>query len=167
MKGYLGIYQNPDDVIAAARKLRHLKISQMDAYSPFPIHGLDPAMGIKKSWMSAITLVVGLTGGSLALLFQYWAMSVDWHINVGGKFGFTWPSYIPIVFEATVLLGGVTTALTLFGMIIWSNFKKTPYDLRFTNDRFGLLVCAHDPYFQAKQVESVLRECNAEEIRTV
>ena len=77
MKGYLGIYQNPDDVVEEARKLRHLKISCMDAFSPFPIHGLDPAMGIKKSWMSAITLGVGLTGGLLALLFQYWAMGID------------------------------------------------------------------------------------------
>ena len=167
MKGYLCIYQNQTDVIAAARKLRHLKISKMDAFSPFPIHGLDPAMGIKKSWMSAITLFVGLTGGSLALLFQYWAMSIDWQINVGGKPAFSWPSFVPIVFEATVLLGGVATALALFGLIIKSNFKKPIYDLRFTDDRFGLLVCASDPNFQANQVESVLRECNAEEIRTV
>ena len=167
MKGYLAIYQHPDSVIAAARKLRHLKISQMDAFSPFPIHGLDPAMGIKKSWMSAITLVVGLTGGALALFFQYWTMSIDWQINVGGKPAFPWPSFIPIVFEATVLLGGVATALTLFGIIFGTNFKKPIYDPRFSDDRFGLLVCASDPHFQASLVESVLRECNAEEIRTV
>ena len=166
-KGCLAIFSHPDDVIKAAKKLRHLNITKMDAFSPFPIHGLDPAMGIKKSWISKSTLMFCLAGGTLGFIFQCWTTAYDWNLNIGGKPPISWPSFIPVTFETTILFGGVSTALLMFAFCFLYDFGKPTYDPRFTDDRFGLLIEEADPHYGKNQFDALLKECNAEEIKYI
>ena len=165
MKGKIALFNDPHEVFVAAKRLRHLNIKKMDAFSPFPIHGMEAAMGIKRSWISYSALFFGLTGGSLGLLFQYWTQSVDWHLNIGGKPAFSWPSFIPVTFELTILFSGVTTVLILWAMIIHHGLKTRKLDPRITDDQFALFVDSSDVHYHEEKIDSVFKECNAQEIK--
>ena len=166
-RALLAIFKDPEHLKEAASHIRKLSIRRFEAYTPFPIHGLERAMGIGKSWVSAVTLVMGLMGGALGFLFQAWTSAIDWPLNVGGKPLISWPAFIPITFETTILIGGVLTTLALYAICRLPNFREPVLDVRFTSDRFGLYVDRLDPNFKELEVEKVFKECHAEEIRNV
>ena len=167
MNGLLAIFNHPDDLMAAGEKLKNLKVKKMDAYSPFPVHGLERKMGIKKSFIPYVTLCMALFGAAAGFLFQAWAMSIDWPVNVGGKPPVAWPSFIPVTFETTILFSGVTTAVLIFVITFLFDFGKPVLDTRFSEDRFGILVDETDPHYNKSQFETLLKECNAEEIKYI
>ena len=109
-KKYLvGIFTDEHDMLHAAQDLRKSKIEIHDIYTPFPVHGLDEVLSIKRSRLPYVTAVAGSIGLTLALYFQYWVSAVDWPINVGGKPFNSFAAFVPIAFEITVLLGAFAT----------------------------------------------------------
>jgi hypothetical protein len=140
LRGVLALYDNPDTLLQAAARVREHGFHGADAYTPYPVHGLSEALGIKKSWVPYVTLVMGLSGAGLGLLFQIWTSAYDWPINVGGKPMVSLPAFIPVTFECGVLLGGTMTLAALFvacGLPDWS----TPIlDRDLTNDKFALFI---------------------------
>ncbi|OGQ21393.1 MAG: hypothetical protein A3I05_02190 [Deltaproteobacteria bacterium RIFCSPLOWO2_02_FULL_44_10] len=166
-KGILAIFTHPEDLLSAVKKIRSLRIKKIDVYSPFPVHGLEEVMGLSRSWIPYITFVVALTGTALAFSFQLWALTISWPVNVGGKPPLSWPAFIPITFEFMVLTSGVTTALMMIVMTLLKDFRQPVLDLRFSNDRFGLFIDERDIRFDAAAIHDVLKDSNAEEMRTI
>lgn len=167
--GLLALFTDPHDLLTAVKKVRvKLGVKKMEAFSPFPVHGMEHAMGLKRSWLPRVTLIVGLLGAILGFYFQYWTMAIDWPVNVGGKPMFAWPAYIPITFELFVLLGGVTTTLIFYVVACGlPRFDKPVLDLRMTDDHFGLFIETNDENYNETSVNEIFKECHVAEIKKI
>lgn len=140
LRGVLALYDNPDTLLAAAVRVREHGFTGADAFTPYPVHGLSEALGIRKSWVPYVTLVMGLTGAALGLLFQIWASAIDWPINIGGKPYVSLPAFVPIMFETGVLIGGTMTLAALLIACGLPNFQAPILDRSLTDDRFALFI---------------------------
>ena len=107
----VAIFDCEEKLLKSAYKARDKKIEMYDIYTPFPVHGLDDAMGIKRSFLPYITFAAGATGLIFALFLQIWTSAVDWPTIIGGKPFISIPAFIPITFELTVLFAAHTTVL--------------------------------------------------------
>lgn len=169
-KGMLGHFGTPDEAMAAARKVRDSKYTHFDFLTPFPIHGMEEAMGQKRSWVPLATAALAAFGIALAFGFQYWVMAVDWPMNFGGKPPAAIPSFIPVTFEAMVFFGAIGTAI----IAILAGKRDTipqPHPMLIetgaTVDRFVLWVSATDPEYDESALTSFLSELDADGIRAV
>src|SRR5262245_48041658 len=106
----VGYYFTPEDILTAAARARDRKFRNFDAFTPFPVHGLDQAMGIRRSDLPYVSFAAAMAGLFAAIGLEVWTHGFDWPMNIGGKPVFAIPAYVPIFFELTVLLCGVTTA---------------------------------------------------------
>jgi len=144
--GLAAYFDYPQELLDAAAHVRDSDFEKWDAFSPFPIHGIEDAMGIGRSWLPWVTFGAGGTGFILANLLQFGTLTFDWPMIIGGKPHAPWPSFVPIMFELTVLIGGVTSALVMF--IASGCFRKPKIiDPEITNDRFLIWIDANDPKF--------------------
>lgn len=141
VKNYLiGVYDDDDVLLKAISELRDQGAKIFEAFTPFPIHGIDPAMGIKRSRLPQAAFIFGATGLASALTLQIATLGFDWPMNVGGKPHIAFPSFIPVSFELTVLfaaLGMVGTFLLASGLGPGS--QKTIFDPRSSDDKFILV----------------------------
>lgn len=158
--GWMAEYADEQNLLVAARKVRDSGYTQTDAFTPFPVHGIDEALGIKPTILPFIVLCAGFTGLITALVMQWWTNGVDYKYIISGKpFGIT-PASIPVAFELTILFSAFTTFL---GMIFlnklpcFSNpvFTNPRFD-RATDDRFFLYVNAADKYYNRESVKELL-----------
>ena len=120
--GVLGIYETADALIAAIPKVKARGFDRLEAYTPYPVHGLDDALGQRRSPLAGMVMVMGALGAVTALFFQWWMSAVDYPIITGGKAPFSWQAFVPIMFEITVLFATFTAGL---GMLLLLN--KLPY----------------------------------------
>jgi hypothetical protein len=107
----LAIYDCEEKLLKSAEKARDKNIEMYDVYTPFPVHGLDDAMGIKRSFLPYVTFLMGACGLALAVGFQIWTSAFDWPTIIGGKPFISWPAFIPISFELTVLFAAHSTVV--------------------------------------------------------
>jgi hypothetical protein len=164
--GYLAYFDYPDDLLHAADEAYKAGYRSFDAFSPFPIHGMDDAIGLGRSWLPWVTFGAGATGFTLANAMQFGMLTFDWPMIIGGKPYAPWPSFVPIMFELTVLIGGVTTALTM--LVAAGCFRKPRIlDPEFTNDRFALWISADDAKFDASAVQEFMAGLHPVEIKPV
>lgn len=105
----LAIFDDDEKLLSGAWKARDKNIEMYDVYTPFPVHGLDDAMGIKRSFLPYITFLAGAFGLLVAVGLQVWTSAFSWPLNVGGKPFISWPAFIPVTFELTVLFAAHTT----------------------------------------------------------
>ncbi len=166
-RGVLALYTDPDTLLTAAARGREHGFDGMDAYTPYPVHGLSEALGIGKSWVPYVTLVMGLSGAALGLTFEIWTSAFDWPIIVGGKPMVSLPAFIPITFECGVLLGGTMTLAALLVACGLPNLKKPILDRELTNDRFALWVPETGPEWNEARILQFLKTTGAAEIRVV
>ena len=167
IKGLLALYEDPDTILAAAKTAQKAGFTRWDVFTPFPVHGMDEAMGLGRSNLPWVTLGAGLVGMATALFIQFGTMVYSWPNNFGGKPAGGWPAFVPITFEMTVLLAGVTTAfaaLAIGGVFKW---KKPKLDTDLTCDRFGIYVDASDPKYDAAESRALLESTGAIEVRLV
>ena len=107
--GWIVYVKDEIALIEAATRVKKAKVKTFDCFSPFPIHGLDQAMGLSRSWLTLTTFLGGLFGCFAAIGLMVYVDVFDWPMNIGGKPFFAWPAYIPIAFELTVLFSGFST----------------------------------------------------------
>ncbi len=112
-KAFVATFKSERGILAAARAARAKGMTVADAYTPYPVHGMDEALGLEPSWLTRACLALGLTGLTGALAFQYWVSVFNWPMNIGGKTFDASPALIPIAFELTVLVAGVGTVAAL------------------------------------------------------
>lgn len=165
--GILALFATPHAVKEAVCRVREAGFTQIDAFTPFPVHGLEKALGLKRSWISKVTLIMGLSGAGLLYFFQVWTSAVDWPLVVGGKPMVSWPAFIPITFEGMVLIGGVSTVVALLVACRLPRYRQRPLDPRLTDDRFGVFVEATDPQFDVQRLMELFRACHAEETQHI
>lgn len=134
-----GLYDDETELLAAVHKAKHEHLEIMDVFTPFPVHGLDEAMGLSESRLHIAGFVYGAIGTLTAFLFMTWVFTRDWPIIFGGKPYWSVPAFIPITFEFTVLLasvGMVVTFYTICGMA--PGITNPTLDDRITDDKFCL-----------------------------
>jgi mono/diheme cytochrome c family protein len=158
--GWVAEYADENKLLDAARKVRDSGYSRTDAFTPFPVHGIDEALGIKPTVLPWFTLFAGATGTSIALLMQWWMNAYDYPYIISGKPFASWPAFIPVAFELTILFAAFTTVfamLGLNGLPRFSNpmFTNPKFD-RATDDRFFLWVDSRDKYFNTEKVKGLL-----------
>jgi Protein of unknown function (DUF3341) len=156
----LAQYNTPGACLHAAEKLRDAGYKNFDAHTPFPVHGMDAAMGMGDSKLGWIVFPAGLTGAALSFLMIWWMNGVDYPIIIGGKPPFSIPSMVPIVFEVTVLFSCLAT---VFGMFHLNKIPRHHHPIfnsqRFataTDDKFFISVEAEDPKFHLERTRKVL-----------
>ncbi|GAB4136076.1 MAG: DUF3341 domain-containing protein [Bacteroidia bacterium] len=165
-----GIYTDEELLLDGVKKVRssHLRIKEV--FSPFPIHGLDPALGLKRTRIAICAFIYGATGTSLAILMTWYMMVNDWPTDIGGKPSFyyymNWPAFIPVTFELTVFCAAHGMALTYFlrSWLLPGVSPKNP-DPRTTDDKF-LMQVEVKPEDEAKAV-AILRETGAIEVNVI
>jgi hypothetical protein len=166
LEGVAAFFDHPKHLMAAATYARDSDYEEFEAYSPFPIHGMDEAMGLGRSWIPWVTFGAGLTGFILANMLQFGMMTFDWPMIIGGKPFAPWPSFVPIMFELTVLISGVTTAVVMLKAA--GCFQKPMIiDESITDDRFVLWISAQDKKFDLDRVTEFLEDLRPLEVRKI
>jgi hypothetical protein len=162
----VGIFDDEDVLLSGIKKVRDTGIKIQEVYSPFPVHGIDDALGYKKSRLPIAAFIFGLTGTSLALLMQIWMLGYDWPMIIGGKNHASLPPFIPVTFELTVLL----SALGMVGtFMIVSDLKpyKWPrqFDIRSTDDKHVMAVDLDVNKGKSKdELKRILKDSGASEV---
>jgi mono/diheme cytochrome c family protein len=165
----LGIFDTPNALMQAIPKARAAGLGTVEAYTPYPIHGIDEALGLRRSPLGGMVLVMGVLGALVALGGQYWISAIDYPIITGGKAAGSWEAFIPIMFEVTVLFATFTAGL---GMLFLLNklpfFGHPVLSSRsisgITRDRYALALEADDESFDSAAAAQVLRDAGAVEV---
>ncbi len=164
---HIGIFENDHDLLDAARECRDRNLEIVDAFTPFPIHGIDEIVGIKPTRLPIVCFLAGLTGLSLGLWFQYWSSAVDWPINVGGKPFDSLPAFVPVIFEMMVLIAGLGTAFALFMRTRLYPGKQPRVSVeRVMDDRFALVVRARNAAILPTEIEELWTRHHAVDMKT-
>jgi len=160
--GLLAEFASVSDVLVAATQCRDAGFKHWDAHTPFPVHGLNDAMGIRYTRLPLFVLAGGTTGMGLALLMQWWMNAVDYRLNISGKPYFSLPANIPIIFELTVLFSALGCFLGLLAFNLLPEYSHPLFQSerfrRATQDRFFISIEARDPKFDEARVRDFL-EC--------
>ena len=169
--GWMAEYVDESQLLVAARKLRDSGYTKTDAFAPFPVHGIDEALGIKPTILPFIVLCAGMTGTITALAMEWYTNAFDYPYLISGKPFASWPAFIPVAFELTILFSAFTTFLgmiALNGLPKFSNpvFNNPRFD-RSTNDRFFLYVDAKDRYYNRDAVHKLLAETHPHSLEEV
>ena len=140
-KFVVGCFDNEDVLFPAVKKVRTAGYKIHDVYTPFPVHGLDHAIGIRETSLHTAGFIYGITGTTTALGCMGWVFTVDWPQNIGGKPHFALPAFIPITFELTVLFSAVGMVLTFCYLCQLMPFvKKHHFHPRATDDLFVMVI---------------------------
>ena len=165
---YLAEFSEPGACLHAAEKLRDAGYKSFDAHTPYPVHGMDKAMGLGDSKLGWITLACGLTGVSAGWLMMWWMNGIDYALIIGGKPGYSLPSQIPIMFELTVLFSCIGTVLGMFGLNKLPRHNHPIFESeRFagcSDDKFFVSVAADDPKFSVEKTKALLESCSPDGI---
>ncbi len=166
-RNYISIFFDDEvPLLQAVRKLRESNEIIADVLSPFPVHGLDEALSIKRSRIPVVGFIFGAIGAILAFGFQAWVFTVSYPLIIGGKPFFAAPAFIPITFEVTVLFAGLSmVAALLIRSKLKPDIRFVAIDKRITDDRFVILVEAADVKLTLVRVTSVLSGIQTIEIR--
>jgi Protein of unknown function (DUF3341) len=169
--GVVAEFNDPQALLDAAVAVRERGYTSIDAFSPFPIHGLAEAIGFHKSRLSLIVLTMGLLGGAGGFFMQWYANVVAYPLNIGGKPLNSWPAWIPITFECAILLAAFGA---VFGMLALNGLPM-PYHPVFnvrrfdsaSRDKFFLVIQARDPVFRLDEAREFLQTLGPREVTDV
>ena len=165
-KSVIGIFDDEDVLLKGVKDIRAKGIHIKDVFSPYPVHGLDHALGLKRTRISTCAFIYGVVGCGLALLMMWYMMIHDWPMDIGGKPNFTLlkniPAFIPITFEVTVLCTAHGMVLTFYlRSKILPGVTPAIHDTRMTDDKFVMQIESTN----ASETEAVLRQAGATEVK--
>lgn len=161
----LATFEHEDDLIAATTAIRSQGYQIIDAYTPYAVHELDRAMGLRPSRLPWVCFACGMAGALGMLWFEYWTAAVSWAVNVGGKPWNSLPSDVPVAFEAAVLLAGFGSVFALLAVSrLYPGKHGQAIRPRVTDDRFVLAIGEPDASFSINAVQQLLREFRVLEV---
>lgn len=163
---FLGIFQDEDDLLQATAATRRAGLSIVDIYTPYAVHGLEKAAGLRPSRLTWVCFGFAFLGFISALWLQFWIGSIDWPLNVGGRPFNSLPAYLPVTFELTVLLGGLGVVFTMLARArLFPGKKPLLVDSRVTDNRFVLALDADRADFDPTQVQMLWQKSNVVETK--
>ena len=169
--GYLVAFDKVDELLVAAAAVRDAGYTRWDAHTPFVIHGLDVAMGVKKTVLPYIVFLAGLTGAAAGILLQWWTNAVDYPFLISGKPLFSLPANIPVAFETTILFAAISA---LVGMLALNGLPQLSHPLfsnrsfkRVTDDRFFISIEAQDPLFEVAKTRELLESVSDQPVEEI
>ena len=169
--GYLVEFDKVDELLAAAAKVRDAGFTLWDAHTPFVIHGLDAAMGVKKTVLPYVVFFAGLTGAAAGILLQWFTNAFDYPFLISGKPLFSLPANIPVAFETTILFAAISA---LLGMLALNGLPQLYHPLfrsrsfkRATDDRFFISIEAADPLFDATTTRRLLESISDQPVEKI
>lgn len=158
----LATFEHEDDLLAATQSVRDQGYKILDAFTPYAVHGLERAMGLRPSRLTWVCFICGMTGALGMLWFEHWTASITWKIDVGGKPWNSLPSDVPVAFEAAVLLAGFGSVFALFAVSrLFPGKKARVIDPRVTDDRFVLMIDQTNAAFDVSAITHLLSEFHA------
>jgi hypothetical protein len=169
--GLLAEFDSPEELVAAGERAYADGYRRLDAYTPFPVHGLAEAIGFRTNRLPLLVLLGGIVGAGVGFFSQYYAAVIDYPINVGGRPLNSWPAFIPITFEVTILVAATTAVLGMLAL----NGLPQPYHPVFnaprfalaTRDRFFLCIEATDTRFDSEATRRFLEGLGAKGVTDV
>ncbi|GMW03199.1 MAG: hypothetical protein AMXMBFR84_43340 [Candidatus Hydrogenedentota bacterium] len=169
--GIMGEFDNPESIVHAAQKAYGAGYRKLEAYTPFPIHGLAEAVGFKRTWLPVIVLIGGLTGAATGFLMQVIGMTFHYPFEIAGRPLFSWPAFIPITFELGILFAAFSC---VFGMLALNGLPQ-PYNPVFnakgferaSRDAFFLCIEAVDGKYDEQEVKSFMESLGAKNVQVV
>lgn len=174
LHGVVGEFETPEQLLTAVRQVRDAGYKKFDAFSPFPLEGLSEALGVGfwDNLVPQITLLGGLIGGLGGFFFQWWVNVVSYPQNIAGRPLNSWPAFIPVTFEMTVLFASIFSVL---GMLALNKLPQPHHALfnseRFfkhaSNDRFFVCIEARDPKFSLAESVQFLKKLHAQHVTEV
>jgi mono/diheme cytochrome c family protein len=168
----IGLFDTPEALLKAIHEVKPKDLGTLEAYTPYPIHALDGALGLRRSPLGGMVLVMGILGALTALGFQFWISAVDYPIITGGKAPHSWEAFIPIMFEVTVLFSTFTAGL---GMLLLLNklpffghpVLQTEAMKAITRDRFALAIEAEEAAIDVEAARTALQAAGAASVEVV
>ena len=168
LHGLLAEYADQAALLAAARRVYDAGYRRVEAYTPYPVEGLAEALGSTRTRIPLVVLLGGLAGGISGYALQWWATAVAYPLNVGGRPINSWPSFIPVIFEMTVLIAALSAVL---GMLAMNGLPRPHHPLfgipqfdRATQDRFFICILARDLLFHPQTTREFLERLEAKEV---
>lgn len=161
----VGVFTDEDHVLEATRECREAGFAIHDVYTPYAVHGMDEAMGLRRSRLTWVTFVMGALAGAFALFGQYYTQAIDWPINVGGKDPWHVHAYVPVTFEFVVLIGGLSTMLALFIRSKLYPGKKARLVVDgITDDKFALALAQRDTSFDGERARALFAKHHVQRV---
>lgn len=167
VSGIAAIFEDENLVLSAARKSRDMGMTKFDAISPYPIHGMEEACGIKRSPIPYMTFGAGITGLLVGLFVTWYTSVADWPINVGGKPLFSLPAFIPILFELTVLFAALCSVAGLFYYSGIPRIDPPTIDPDLTSHKFAIFVPENEAGYNVQKLETFYKGLGASEVKKV
>jgi hypothetical protein len=169
--GIMAEFDSPTALLEAARKTYQAGYKKIDAYSPFPIDGLAEEIGFLHDEVPLVVLICGIIGGLSGYLMQYWCDAIDYPLNIGGRPYHSWPAFIVITFEMTILFGGISALLGMLAL----NGLPMPYHPVFnvprfssaSKDRFFLIVFSSDKKYDPDETFKFMHALNPRSVSEV
>ena len=154
---FLATFDDQDQFLGAAKAIRGQGHTIIDAFTPYPVHGLDPGIGIRPSRLTWVCFLFGMAAVLGALWFEYWVGAIAWPLDVGGKPWNSLPSNVPVAFEMGVLFASFSSVIALFIVCrLYPGKKAKIVSPRVTNDHFVLVVDEDNAQFDIHQIESLI-----------
>lgn len=162
----VGVFDDEDVVISAVHTLRSKGVKIHEVFTPFPVHGLEEALGYKRTRLPVAAFFFGLTGTCLALLMQFWMLGYDWPMIIGGKPHASLPPFVPVTFELTVLLSALGMVACFFIVSDMKPYgKPRHFDVRSTDDKLVMAIDLDVNKAQNRNaITQLLKEAGASEV---
>jgi hypothetical protein len=166
------LFDTADEITRAAKETTAAGYTKYDVNTPYPVHGMEKAMNLKPSLLGIIAFVIGIGGVTFAVLFMSWASIIDYPLVIGGKPFFSWPAFVPVAFEVTVLSASVGTVVAMIALFF--KFPHNSHALHETNymkkvsaDKFGINISVIDPLFDETKIKEFFAKLGGKDIETI
>lgn len=166
-KGIMGIWLTEEDILHVAETIKNKGYSKFDAITPYPVHGMEEACGVRRSWIPWVTFLAGATGCLFGLWFTWWTSAVNWPVNIGGKPMWSLPAFVPVIFELTIFFAAHCSIITMFIACGLPKFNPPVVDPDLTSHKFGLIIYDKDGKYDSAEIQNLFKELGADAVHDV
>ena len=165
--GVAGIWLDDHELVVAAHKVREAGYKKFDAITPFPVHGLEEAVGVERSMIPWVTFIAGLVGLGCGVSLTVWTMAIDWALNIGGKPFVSGPAFVPICFELTILFAALCSVGAMFAFTKLPKIDPPIIDPDLTSHKFAIFIPENEVNYDAARAEQLLKSLGAKEVKRI